>query len=177
MPAMRRLTRRTLDALTSLFSSLGGAFEGWRQAARWLRPWATRAAMLIAVTLVLVTVLGWASSRTHPASWSTWGWRGRFQASNIGDTASIQWHYEVNQPNWPMNPPQDAARLCGVTFARGVGVYIPWWELCTLAALLAAVVIWFALPRRAPRGCCRSCGYNLTANVSGVCPECGTIIV
>ncbi|MBI5764999.1 MAG: hypothetical protein HZA51_15895 [Planctomycetes bacterium] len=25
-----------------------------------------------------------------------------------------------------------------------------------------------------PRGSCQSCGYNLTGNVSGRCPECGT---
>ena len=24
--------------------------------------------------------------------------------------------------------------------------------------------------------CCLTCGYNLTGNVSGVCPECGTPI-
>ena len=28
--------------------------------------------------------------------------------------------------------------------------------------------------RRYPKGHCRSCGYNLTGNTSGVCPECGT---
>jgi hypothetical protein len=27
--------------------------------------------------------------------------------------------------------------------------------------------------RRVRRGLCRGCGYNLTANVSGTCPECG----
>jgi hypothetical protein len=27
--------------------------------------------------------------------------------------------------------------------------------------------------RKALVGCCRKCGYNLTGNVSGVCPECG----
>jgi hypothetical protein len=26
-------------------------------------------------------------------------------------------------------------------------------------------------------GVCRACGYDLTANVSGVCPECGTAVV
>ena len=39
----------------------------------------------------------------------------------------------------------------------------------------------FALPtaflchrdRRFPRGLCQACGYNLTGNMSGVCPECG----
>lgn len=25
-----------------------------------------------------------------------------------------------------------------------------------------------------PVGHCRTCGYNLTGNVSGICPECGT---
>ena len=24
-----------------------------------------------------------------------------------------------------------------------------------------------------PKGLCKTCGYNLTGNVSGVCPECG----
>ena len=27
-----------------------------------------------------------------------------------------------------------------------------------------------------PKGKCAECGYNLTGNVSGVCPECGTDI-
>jgi len=27
--------------------------------------------------------------------------------------------------------------------------------------------------RRSARGLCIHCGYNLTGNVSGVCPECG----
>jgi hypothetical protein len=31
---------------------------------------------------------------------------------------------------------------------------------------------WYA-PVRIPPGHCRKCGYNLTGNVSGVCPECG----
>lgn len=29
------------------------------------------------------------------------------------------------------------------------------------------------LQRRAREGCCLQCGYNLTGNVSGRCPECG----
>ena len=31
-------------------------------------------------------------------------------------------------------------------------------------------------PTPPPRGICRKCGYDLTANASGVCPECGTIV-
>jgi len=34
----------------------------------------------------------------------------------------------------------------------------------------------FALRRRPKPGRCRKCGYDLTGNVSGVCPECGSLI-
>ena len=30
--------------------------------------------------------------------------------------------------------------------------------------------------RHYPPGHCQVCGYNLTGNVSGICPECGTLI-
>ena len=31
--------------------------------------------------------------------------------------------------------------------------------------------------RRRKRGECVNCGYNLTGNVTGVCSECGTVVV
>ena len=61
-------------------------------------------------------------------------------------------------------------------------VFVKTWPL-TLAALAAgfavagvkfALAAKAALPaERRKRGLCASCGYDLTANVSGVCPECG----
>ncbi|MBN1511055.1 MAG: hypothetical protein JXB13_03495 [Phycisphaerae bacterium] len=66
--------------------------------------------------------------------------------------------------------------------------------LCVGALVLfvVALVVWRVyFPRRCPwcrqwqraqavrrwkRGHCVNCGYNLTGNVSGVCPECGTPI-
>lgn len=52
--------------------------------------------------------------------------------------------------------------------------------LCVLSAfvvLFAPAVI--VLVRRAPHNPsrCRSCGYDLTRNVSGRCPECGTVVL
>jgi hypothetical protein len=45
---------------------------------------------------------------------------------------------------------------------------VGWIVLCEVA---------FArLPKRIPTSCCQDCGYDLTGNVSGVCPECGTSI-
>src|ERR1043166_9593696 len=39
--------------------------------------------------------------------------------------------------------------------------------------VVAGPTAWaFRAKRRAPTGCC-SCAYDLTGNVSGVCPECG----
>lgn len=50
-------------------------------------------------------------------------------------------------------------------------VVLPLWIFVAAAALF-----YFLTGRRAPVGHCRSCGYNLTGNVSGVCPECGKTI-
>ena len=56
---------------------------------------------------------------------------------------------------------------------------VPLWPACLLLAALTAVrgIGWFYRRRRTRRrrlGLCPSCAYNLTGNVSDVCPECGT---
>lgn len=54
----------------------------------------------------------------------------------------------------------------------------PGWLWILATAILPAT--WFALVRRYRRALrlhgCHRCGYNLTGNTSGVCPECGTPI-
>ena len=56
---------------------------------------------------------------------------------------------------------------------------VPLW----LAAIIAGGLMWLSwlvVPRvirrhlRLAEGLCISCGYDLTGNVSGMCPECGT---
>ncbi len=49
---------------------------------------------------------------------------------------------------------------------------VPLWIPFLAVALPTA--IWSGLGCRPKAGHCKSCGYNLTGNVSGVCPECGT---
>lgn len=48
---------------------------------------------------------------------------------------------------------------------------LPLW----IPLLLAAVptIVLFRRDRRTPSHCCHSCGYDLTGNTSGTCPECG----
>ena len=52
---------------------------------------------------------------------------------------------------------------------------VPLWTV--LVVLLAATTALGLSGRRAARaGHCQQCGYDLTGNVSGRCPECGTLI-
>lgn len=52
----------------------------------------------------------------------------------------------------------------------GLVVYHVW------AAAVVAVVVYGVLSRRGvdSETCCRACGYDLTGNLSGRCPECGS---
>jgi hypothetical protein len=52
-------------------------------------------------------------------------------------------------------------------------VHLPLW-LVLVGFGPPTIVFWWLDRRVAVRGYCRCCGYNLTGNVSGRCPECGT---
>jgi len=54
-------------------------------------------------------------------------------------------------------------------------VRVPLWMPFLIVALPTAF-LWRRGRRRIPPGHCRKCGYNLTGNVSGVCPECGVMV-
>lgn len=53
--------------------------------------------------------------------------------------------------------------------------YVPYWLLALLFAVLPGRWLMLSLRQgnRNQSGHCASCGYNLTGNTSGVCPECG----
>lgn len=56
-------------------------------------------------------------------------------------------------------------------------VQVSFWWLLSLTMLMP--ILWLLRRIRShprPSGFCETCGYNLTGNVSGVCPECGTLI-
>jgi hypothetical protein len=53
----------------------------------------------------------------------------------------------------------------------------PIWPVATAAGAVGGGLIYLSRRRVRAAGCCSSCGYNLTGNVSGVCPECGTAVV
>ncbi len=49
---------------------------------------------------------------------------------------------------------------------------IPIWLPFLVIALPTGRLLWPDFRRKKP-GCCTKCGYDLTGNVSGTCPECG----
>ena len=62
-----------------------------------------------------------------------------------------------------------------VDFRHDVGFTVPYWLASLFFAPLSARIAMRAF-RHTPAGSCHcpKCGYNLTGNTSGVCPECGT---
>ncbi len=51
---------------------------------------------------------------------------------------------------------------------------LPFW-LLVIAVLIPTAILW-RRDRRPRKGDCQYCGYNLTGNESGVCPECATAV-
>jgi len=78
----------------------------------------------------------------------------------------------INTPLWS---------FCGFTYSPldvpsvvGIRVMeVPDWFITTISALPAAWIGFRALRRGKLQRACPACGYDLTGNVSGVCPECG----
>jgi hypothetical protein len=53
--------------------------------------------------------------------------------------------------------------------------WVPFWFL-VMASGASSVYLFRRARRRITPGHCRTCGYDLTGNLSGVCPECGDVI-
>ncbi len=103
----------------------------------------------------------------------------------IVDHGMVEYWYVGATPNplWPPSPGWHVQRhaACSLSwlpryhrFMDGdLFVRLPIWiPLALIAALTTRR--WWRDWRYIPPGQCQKCGYNLTGNVSGRCPECGT---
>lgn len=78
----------------------------------------------------------------------------------------------------PFDPPQSWRERLGLIRPHverqangGYFAVIPLW---VLIACSGGILLLLRIGRRTvPANCCRHCGYDLTGNVSGTCPECG----
>ena len=77
------------------------------------------------------------------------------------------------------NVVRDAPFPPGVTLQAvsmpSADVFVPCWLLAVVFSMLLTVsaMMRFGWRYRPPAHCCPRCGYDLTGNTSGICPECG----
>ncbi len=146
--------------------------------------YSTYARISVFVGLVVITTpatlvsLGLCHVLVHkPWSWKLW-----ILAAVVWQVLLIPiliWSYEsgfsykINQLDWAVfGPPVEIYSVRNLVLHRIVA-----WLVCTIP--VGSTVLWAysrksSIERaRVKRGLCIRCGYDLTGNVSGTCPECG----
>ena len=102
-----------------------------------------------------------------------------WQACSPSATLSNGWYYHPAGPHVAGISWHSHAGLCWPRIGSQPGRFdrghIPLWLPFILIALPTAL-LWHRdrKPKRYPPGHCKTCGYDLTGNESGTCPECGT---
>ena len=140
----------------------------------WLR-WGLKWAGAVALALILAT---WAASLSSWALLHTGRWDLHVGA---GGVIIRDRYFNTGSFNWEVSKNWNATwRERSGFYLPGVGrtapfdawdIYLPCWWLALMIGIPTAYLWW--RDRRPPRGHCAECGYDLTRNVSGVCPECG----
>lgn len=95
-----------------------------------------------------------------PHNFSSWGYYRGFEYVA----------YDIDHHDLEMSPPS-------MVHTRIVSVRYPSWLMFAVFATYPAITFIrgpLRRYRRRRRGLCLKCGYDLTGNVTGVCPECGT---
>lgn len=144
----------------------------------WLKPGITRILKWIGASLCVLLAILWCISTARWMGWDGGKWdiyigsgrgaivymghithpgRGLYFEANPG-ARPIIWRFDLKRF------PQDQEYLLAV----------PLWMLL-LPLLALTVSAWWIDRSRVRPNQCRRCGYDLTGNVSGRCPECGEL--
>ena len=90
--------------------------------------------------------------------------------------------YSATPPGWDASPhPLRLSWSPSVSKTPYAGrpaiqIVLPLWLFFT-PLFLPTAFLWWLDRRRIPSGHCQRCNYDLTGNVSGVCPECGSAVM
>ena len=110
------------------------------------------------------------------------------QQQRAASQAGLRWERPADFPLVHVSRIKDAPKLYwiiptyraagsqaqqGITRPQG-HLWIPLWLLFVLIGIPTGLLWW--RDRRIPSSHCQNCGYDLTGNVSGRCPECGTAV-
>lgn len=124
--------------------------------------------------LSLLIVVVWLLSLRWSLDYSSAPGRSGFRQMGIAEGALYRIRLGDAQASWDgeWSISQDSASPeWGLEWYPG-RVIVPLWIPFLLLAAPSAC-LWWLDRRRIPPGHCLKCGYDLTGNVSGVCPECG----
>ena len=141
-----------------------------RRILKWVSMCACAAVLIAAVTSVWVHV---------------WIYSKRFGAELYGGNVFFaDFHSPVCTPQYGVSIERSRYELYLPRFTPFKGAYldetgadeavVPLWCLLVLAGPATALLWW--RDRRKPAAHCQNCGYDLTGNVSGTCPECGAAV-
>jgi len=127
------------------------------------------------LVLSLVTLVLWAVS----ARWGVTYWGstaalscGRGGLSVLTYTVGVGLPYHGWRIGTGLGLRGASYRIYHSTTQASYYLYVPFWIPFLLVAIPAALFGWLDR-RRIPPGHCQRCGYDLTGNTSGTCPECG----
>jgi len=162
------------------------------------RRWLIAATAWLVATLAFAA--GWAISLKYTVSYSppSAAWTVYLEPGGIGlaDGSGPHWQpgLAASKQRWVFESQRAVARDTSPVFIINLWKPTPWTELGfnlpgVRTSPRKAVTVPFGLPlaivltafgfctwrglRRLPRGSCEACGYDLTGNTSGTCPECG----
>lgn len=161
---LRRFRLRRLIVWTgTLARVLLGSARAWK----W---WMTIASGVL--SLVYALTFAWGFGLVH-RGWSVGFGGGTFTLAHVYAWSQTEWLPILSRAPFPPSP----RWLPHLTPFYGPGggwiADLPMWIPLTLA-IGASAVFWHR-DRRFQPGACQKCGYNLTGNTSGRCPECGTL--
>jgi hypothetical protein len=138
----------------------------------------SRALCMIAILAFVAVVSGALSVLSYVRGSASWHWEPTPDFA-IEHTTLGYWRLEWKAPN-PYLGIRDLELARGVLYTSLFRGQLDWWiplnvvaGVCGAGAVLVYVHPLIRMARRRRRGECAYCGYNLTGNMSWVCPECG----
>ena len=157
-----------------------------------IRRWLAYAILGTSVLLSVAIACMWVSSYRYTQIMEAPSYRiqtfdGRVYCSRLGSNQVGQYWFQTRKfdassiyftDDLGFYESTPSTRFAGFRVAGGTlpFVAIPFWPMLVIAGLPLWLGIYRLMRKQPADGFCAGCSYNLTGNLSGVCPECGTAV-
>ena len=133
-----------------------------------------------ALTLTLLIASAWTFSQFRMTSYYSLGTMSKYVPSFMAYRNGLDFNNGglYRRPGWEVSHQLGGGPWWPFTKDGPPGFWafgLPFWIPLAIAALPTAL-LWFFRPAKRFRTGCPKCSYNLTGNVSGTCPECGSAL-